>query len=1009
VDTDPTKIPEQLPPATTLLSFRIGYLYASGGMGDVYRAFDESLRREVALKRLKKEWADDTTYRTKFQREAEITGFLEHPGIVPVHHLSVTDGDQPFYLMRFIQGEDFDFFLRKLRKNVSASAAGRPHDWLREPLRVLIDVCRTIQFAHQRGVIHRDLKPKNVMIDSSGNTLVVDWGLAKILDRADKEFRTRNAPTELLHDVGLTRDGDVLGTVPYMSPEQATGRTDLEAATDIFALGAILYEIVAGQHPYHTPGSKTVQMGRVQQADFNPLCEICPQAPPPLVSIVDKAMQRQPQDRYVSAGELADDLQRWLDDEPVSAHRESRYETLTRWIRRNERTVVTTHLALLLLAMTFIVATVVIVISWRMVSAARNEEARQRRIAEEEQIKTADAKAAAELFFRREREAVDTWLTSAADVMQHYPGIQKAREQMLLKAAEHYQKFAEGEFTDPGLERERGNNLLRLGDTYALLNKTQDAEQAYRNSEEVYGELLDRDSDVDLRVLWAQARLKRSLVMAARNELAPARALLGETRAALSGDDAHLREIHAFYLVNEGKLLAEVGQLDEGLQFISRGREAFGNLVDENLELPRVRFALHGTQSLQGEILVALGRVAEAREQLEGAITGFAAMRKSRRDDPEVLRKLTDTRIALAIASRAAGDREQEGVQYAAALREYMDLVEAQPDVPVYAENKGLAHTDYAQALTEAGQLEEAISQLQEALKTFRKLRAKDPGMPRYREGLAAAADALGDALRDQGNFVDSHTILSEAVDVLDELVKEFGHVAPYQVRLGVALSHRAQVREMLADDEHATADFERAISVMHGIATPSEVGQNALANMHWYYGEFLLRLKRRDAALQQFAAARDIWLRLADEMATPETLVWQARFLTLCSEESFRDAKAAEKLAATLATASPGNADYVLLLAQTQHRAGDTGAGLQTLASLAKLRQSPQPRDLYTRALLQWQAGKDEEAEKSFQAGEQLHKLHQSGRRENRALRSEFLEISGKMTENSPDLPQRK
>jgi len=247
----------------------------TGGMGTVYAALDNDLGRRVALKVLDFE---DAGVEARLRREAEVLARLEHPGIVPVHDVGRLADGRAFYTMKLVQGERLDQY----------AARGSP---LPERLRVFLRVAEAVAFAHARGVLHRDLKPQNVMIGPFGEVLVLDWGLAKVLD--DPRPGTNGAPASKLPVPGDTGEGAVLGTPGFMAPEQQAGASGTaDARADVFSLGALL-RWLAGQV-----------------------------MPAPLKAIARKAMAEIPGDRYPSVQALAGDVERFLDGAAVSAYPE---------------------------------------------------------------------------------------------------------------------------------------------------------------------------------------------------------------------------------------------------------------------------------------------------------------------------------------------------------------------------------------------------------------------------------------------------------------------------------------------------------------------------------------------------------------------------------------------------------------------------------------------------------------------------------------------------------------
>ncbi|HEX6715792.1 MAG TPA: serine/threonine-protein kinase [Pyrinomonadaceae bacterium] len=271
-----------------------------GGMGVVYLAEDRELDRLVAIKVLNTPEVTEEL-RGRMVREAQIIARLEHPGIVPVHDAGTLSDGRIFYAMKFVRGNRLDEY-------VAAGAS------LRDRLRKFQAVCDAVAFAHAHGVIHRDLKPQNIMIGSFGEVLVLDWGVAKI----------RNDPRQsAAYD---TSPGTVIGTQTYMSPEQARGDINqLDERADVYSLGAVLHFLLMDQ----------------------------PKVSKPAHAIRFKAMAQAPENRYSTASELSDDIGRLLDAEPVSAYRENAVEKVSRWVSKN-RFLVLLVLAYLLMRIFFI-------------------------------------------------------------------------------------------------------------------------------------------------------------------------------------------------------------------------------------------------------------------------------------------------------------------------------------------------------------------------------------------------------------------------------------------------------------------------------------------------------------------------------------------------------------------------------------------------------------------------------------------------------------------------------
>jgi serine/threonine-protein kinase len=362
--------------------FRLLRFYDRGALGEVYVARDEELHREVALKQIRDEHADDAQHRARFVVEAEITGALEHPGIVPVYGLGRYDNGRPFYAMRLIQGDNFKSAIERFHQagTPALDAGGRTLEF-RRLLRRFLDVCDAVAYAHSRGVLHRDLKPGNIMLGKFGETLVVDWGLAKPIGQdglAGPEAEGALTP-ESGSEVKSTEMGERVGTPAFMSPEQAAGRLDeLGPASDVYSLGATLYCLLTGKPPFADRDLDSL-LRKVQRSEFPSPHTVNPKVDRALDAICRNAMALKPEDRYASARALADDIEHWMADEPVAARPESAGQRLARWARRH-RTWARAGAAALLLV------TLVSVLAVGFLNQARTREAERRREAEVQRL-----------------------------------------------------------------------------------------------------------------------------------------------------------------------------------------------------------------------------------------------------------------------------------------------------------------------------------------------------------------------------------------------------------------------------------------------------------------------------------------------------------------------------------------------------------------------------------------------------------------------------------------------
>lgn len=339
--------------------YEVRGVVARGGMGIIYAVWDRELNRQIAMKvigtspagvdpisleSLPPAWVD------RFVEEAQITAQLDHPHIVPVHEIGVDPQGRLYFTMKLVKGRALN--------EVFTLARGKAEGWnLARAVSVLVRACEAVAHAHEHGVVHRDLKPQNILVARLGEVYVMDWGLARHRHRADL-YNLRPAIRPPVQDAAAGRrttttpeaagtngsplatvDGTVLGTPAYMSPEHAQGRVeDIGPASDVYALGAILYELLAGHPPYLGPGEKPTPkavLEAVRAGPPEPLGGIARGKPAELLAICAKAMNREAVARYPDAAQLAEDLQAWLDGRVVRAHRTGALAELKAWILRN--------------------------------------------------------------------------------------------------------------------------------------------------------------------------------------------------------------------------------------------------------------------------------------------------------------------------------------------------------------------------------------------------------------------------------------------------------------------------------------------------------------------------------------------------------------------------------------------------------------------------------------------------------------------------------------------------
>ena len=455
--------------------------HARGGIGEIFVARDSELKREVALKEIKPERANDFSSRARFLLEAEITAGLEHPGVVPIYGLGTHPDGRPYYAMRFIRGDSLLQAIRRFHEDESADRNREERSLaLRGLLRRFVDVCNAIAYAHSRGILHRDLKPGNVMLGKYGETLVVDWGLAKALGQVDVDHEVDTAGPLVPESRGSatpTAAGAMMGTHGYMAPEQAAGRIDEVGATsDIYSLGATLYHLLVGR-PSLRSTVKLEDLRRVQEGDVPPPHTVNPSVPRALEAVCLKAMALQPADRYQTALELADDVEHWLADEPVAAYRDPWIVRTARWSRRH-RTAVAGAAAFLITAVVALTATTTLV--WR---AERATAAQERKTVEYYDLA------------RRQNYSGFALIEAAEPSYASVPGLHIKRREFLEKASKAFQQYLEEQPNNEDLQDLCARVFRYTANVCRSENDPATAEPLYRQAVAIYTTLAQDHAD----------------------------------------------------------------------------------------------------------------------------------------------------------------------------------------------------------------------------------------------------------------------------------------------------------------------------------------------------------------------------------------------------------------------------------------------------------------------------------------------------------------------------------
>jgi serine/threonine protein kinase len=571
--------------ATPLGDFQIVREIGRGGMGVVYEAMQLSLGRRVALKVLPFAAALDTKQLQRFKTEAHAAAQLHHTNIVPVHAIGCERGVH-FYAMQLIEGRPLDRVIGELREGGlypdapldatggaatvefrASSTAGnvsrrtlRPRESYRTAASIAAHVADALAYAHEAGVIHRDIKPANLLLDGKGGVWVTDFGLAQVSA-----------------DANLTQTGNVVGTLRYMSPEQALGRRDqIDHRTDVYSLGATLYELLTLE-PVFGGNDRQALLHQIVNDEPKPLRSLDRGVSVELETIVLKALAKLPGDRYATAGDMAADLRRFLDDRTILARRPSLVDRVRKWGRRHPSVV---GAAIILLVCGFIglsVSCALIAREQARTQTALDSERRQKEEAEKR--------------FLQARRAADDMIQMAEDELADAPHLSSLRKRLLESSLAYYQEFIEQRQDDPDAQaelqatRDRVKRILRdlaalqgagqiflLKDNGVLDDLKADADQRERLAE-LTKRLDDQraESFREFHKLGADERKKRFLGMARDNDAAVADILTKQQQ----------RRLRQISLQSQGTMAFRDAEVAAALKLTSEQKEKLRGIEGE--------------------------------------------------------------------------------------------------------------------------------------------------------------------------------------------------------------------------------------------------------------------------------------------------------------------------------------------------------------------------------------------------------------------------------------------
>jgi eukaryotic-like serine/threonine-protein kinase len=848
--------------------FRILRPHARGGLGAVFVALDSELDREVALKQILDDRADDPTSQIRFLREAQITGGLEHPGIVPVYGLGAYGDGRPYYAMRFIRGDSLKEAIEGFHAGSKAGTDSRDLA-LRKLLRRFIDVCNAIDYAHSRGVIHRDIKPANIIVGKYGETLVVDWGLAKAMGQIalGTESGERILMPSLASGSAETLPGSAMGTPAYMSPEQAAGQLDrLGPRSDVYSLGATLYCVLTGQPPFR--GDVIDVIRDVQRGEIRSPRQLDPNVDPALEAICLKAMANKPEDRYASSRALADDLDRWMADEAVSAWREPYSRRMRRWGLRN-RTAVTAATVALVAGVIGLSGVLAVQTRAKADLAASNAELTRSRGAVQARYDLAV-------------DAIKTFHSGVSeDFLLKQEQFKEVRDQLLKSASNYYGKLGTllDNETDRASRRALWQANYELAELTGTVGKPEDALAAHRQVLVAREALAaERPGHTEIEVDVGRSLTAVADMLQSTGQTSDAEATFRKAEKVLVGLAAAIKESSAprSFLADcrsrLGSLLDRTGRDDEGLTVYRLARldqEALAAAPGATVELRR---DLASTINKIATLLLATGKSSEAEAEFRKALTLY---QKLADENPAV----TDFRNRLALGHNNLGallwrtsKPSEADTEYHMALALYQKLADDNPAVNTFRGSLARSHLNLGILLSNSGKPWQAEAEYNRALAIQQKLADDNPAITTFRSELGSTHDSLGILLSNIGKASDAEAEYRTALAIHRKLSDDNPAVTGFLYDVAQGHSNLGLLLSQTGKTSEAEAEYGNSLAIQQKLAddNPAVIDfRSTLAISHHNLGELLSNTGRISQAEAEFREAKALFEKLANDNQT--------------------------------------------------------------------------------------------------------------------------------------------
>lgn len=838
--------------------FRIVRPHARGGLGEVFVAQDSELNREVAVKEIQDRYSDDQQSRERFILEAEVTGSLEHPGIVPVYGLGQYPDGRPYYAMRFIKGDSLKEAIDTFHSDASLDDTER---WLqlRKLLGRFVDVCQSISYAHSRGVLHRDLKPGNIMLGKYGETLVVDWGLARIVGgeeepQGDSELALRPASGS---GVTPTVLGSAIGTPAYMPPEQARGAIDeIGSASDVYSLGATLYHVLTGRPPFLGDKVSTV-LDDVRAGKFPSPRSVAPNLHKSLEAICVKAMACEAAERYSSPAELADDIERYLADEAVHALPEPITVRAKRWVRKHQA-VASTTAATVLLSTVGLAAFSAMLGSKNVELKGLNSALEKRRQALDSALNEVRAANDRETLARQNAEkhaqsaqkqselALSTLSGVINDLQQSLadlPGGGQVRKRILTTAMTRLSDVSTDFVTQASVDYPTMVALLQMGDLVLQIGN---------HGTEVDASAEDSASDESIsEAAWKFYSRSHDMAMQLATEYP---------------QNFEIRESLVIARCRIGDLYLASGQLNKALEQFEMSRTECAMLLEHRSDLVARRH-MAACLNRVGAANLQLGNLPEALERYEESLAITDELLEEEPDNAALISDQIVSYDNMATIHTRQGELDLAQQRYAFSLELAERLSQDSAADAGVEGNVVFANRNVAWAMLKRGDATGAIAQFERVLEMVGDLARQDPGQLLYQRWLADAHSGISDAHLMTGSNAEAHPHIVAAHAIQQRLTSDDKQSVSDMIALAGSYLRLGDNLLALGRNEEADEQYEKQLEVFVGANVDLTQNADVLRSRSTAYervGEMFLRNGEEESAKKMF----DMMLRIKQQLA---------------------------------------------------------------------------------------------------------------------------------------------